>query len=209
MNKTKIDWPDLDYTWNPIMGCAHGCAYCYAKDLNHRFQWIKDWSKPQFFPERLQEPWKKRKKSTIFVGSMCDIFSPGVEPAWVQKIIDIAALCRGKHNFMFLTKNPGEYSKYIWSDNCMLGATVEHTNRFNHIVRFTEASLISEFTGNKSFLSIEPLMGSFAGMDLSPFSLVIVGAMTGKNPVRPEADWIKSIVHPNIHWKANIKPYLP
>ncbi|MBQ9551386.1 MAG: DUF5131 family protein [Clostridia bacterium] len=35
MNKTKIEWADA--TWNPVTGCAHGCAYCYAKRIAERF----------------------------------------------------------------------------------------------------------------------------------------------------------------------------
>lgn len=35
MNKTKIDW--CDSTWNPVTGCLHGCEYCYARDIAHRF----------------------------------------------------------------------------------------------------------------------------------------------------------------------------
>lgn len=35
MNKTKIDW--CDSTWNPVTGCNHGCEYCYARDIAHRF----------------------------------------------------------------------------------------------------------------------------------------------------------------------------
>lgn len=33
--KTKIDW--CDSTWNPVTGCLHGCAYCYARKIAERF----------------------------------------------------------------------------------------------------------------------------------------------------------------------------
>ena len=33
--KTKIDWADA--TWNPVTGCLHGCAYCYARRIAERF----------------------------------------------------------------------------------------------------------------------------------------------------------------------------
>ena len=33
--KTKIDW--CDSTWNPVTGCLHGCAYCYARRIAERF----------------------------------------------------------------------------------------------------------------------------------------------------------------------------
>lgn len=35
MIKTKIDW--CDSTWNPVTGCLHGCEYCYARKIAHRF----------------------------------------------------------------------------------------------------------------------------------------------------------------------------
>ncbi|WP_298021095.1 DUF5131 family protein [uncultured Dysosmobacter sp.] len=35
MNKTKIEW--CDATWNPVTGCLHGCPYCYARSVAHRF----------------------------------------------------------------------------------------------------------------------------------------------------------------------------
>lgn len=36
MRKTKIDWADS--TWNPVTGCLHGCAYCYARKIAERFR---------------------------------------------------------------------------------------------------------------------------------------------------------------------------
>ncbi|MBR4209945.1 MAG: DUF5131 family protein [Lachnospiraceae bacterium] len=33
--RTKIDW--CDTTWNPVTGCLHGCEYCYARGIAHRF----------------------------------------------------------------------------------------------------------------------------------------------------------------------------
>ncbi len=35
MENTKIDW--CDSTWNPVTGCLHGCEYCYARNIAHRF----------------------------------------------------------------------------------------------------------------------------------------------------------------------------
>ncbi|MFW5804704.1 MAG: DUF5131 family protein [bacterium] len=35
MNKTAIEW--TDFTWNPVTGCYHGCKYCYARRISHRF----------------------------------------------------------------------------------------------------------------------------------------------------------------------------
>jgi protein gp37 len=45
IHRTKIEW--CDATWNPISGCLHGCAYCYAAKLTKRFQ-----PKPDEWPEQ-------------------------------------------------------------------------------------------------------------------------------------------------------------
>lgn len=34
-DRTKIDW--CDASWNPVTGCLHGCEYCYARGIAHRF----------------------------------------------------------------------------------------------------------------------------------------------------------------------------
>ena len=33
--RTKIDW--CDSSWNPVTGCEHDCAYCYARTLANRY----------------------------------------------------------------------------------------------------------------------------------------------------------------------------
>lgn len=35
MNRSKIDW--TDFSWNPVTGCRHNCAYCYARKQAKRF----------------------------------------------------------------------------------------------------------------------------------------------------------------------------
>ena len=77
-----IGWADK--SWNPVVGCKHGCNYCYAKKMNDRFKWIKEWDKPKFFKERLQEPFKVKKPSKIFVGSMCDLFGDWIPEEWIE-----------------------------------------------------------------------------------------------------------------------------
>jgi len=36
MNRTSIGY--VDYSWNPITGCLHGCPYCYARRIAERFR---------------------------------------------------------------------------------------------------------------------------------------------------------------------------
>ena len=100
MNDTKIEWCDM--TWNPVTGCLHGCEYCYAKKVAHRFDGkvfdtsplpgglhvLEDrppWPPypygfaPTFHRYRLGDPASKTKGKTIFVCSMAgNLTNPNV-----------------------------------------------------------------------------------------------------------------------------------
>lgn len=59
MQKTKIDW--CDSTWNPVTGCLHGCEYCYARNIAHRFSYE---GKTLDTPAELQRTWIEDSKGS-------------------------------------------------------------------------------------------------------------------------------------------------
>lgn len=206
MQKTKIDWPGLDYTWNPVIGCRRNCSYCYAKRMNSRFKWIPEWTDPQFFPERLKIPAKVKKPSTWFVGSISDICY--WKDRWMMEVLDICEKTP-QHCYMFLTKNPTIYEEYLdvfEKINCVLGLTAEAGIVFEVQKGYLE---IMKRIKEPTFLSLEPLAGDFDGINLDDINLVIVGADSRKQkPIVPKKEWIDSIQHPNIHYKKNILKYM-
>jgi len=60
MNKTEIEW--CDETWNPITGCDHGCEYCYARNIAHRFAGFE----PRCGGEVIPDEKKKHGKNSIW-----------------------------------------------------------------------------------------------------------------------------------------------
>jgi hypothetical protein len=95
MNRTKIEW--TDFSWNPIVGCKHGCWYCYAKKLCQRFKKIfPNGFEPTFYHERLTEPWDYLKPSKIFVCSIADLFASWTPTAWraMQTLNRLARIVR-------------------------------------------------------------------------------------------------------------------
>ena len=205
MNKTKIEW--CDYTWNPITGCKRGCEYCYARRIHERF-YKSPFSEIVFHPERLNDPAKIKKPSTIFVGSMSDIQYWGVSD--FDKILTV---CRDnpQHTFMFLSKNEGSYcSPYTnWPFNTMQGLTITSTEN-----KFHEESIL-QFLRNttRPFLSIEPLLGEVLRCyGLSKMEKIIVGAMTGPSAKPPEKEWIESVLtnvpKEKLFIKENVKKYI-
>jgi len=209
MNPTKIDWPELKYTWNPVTGCRRGCEYCYAKrnwNRLHRKRERCEFEEIRFHPFRLDDPdlWKK-KGVRIFVGSMSDI------EYWtsimVKNVIDV---CKTYHQntFMFLSKNPLSYHGYNWPQNTMQGLTMTLTQT-QHC---QEENIEQMIEYPRPFLSFEPLLGYLQTKIPDKIKLVIVGAMTGPGAIAPKTDWINQIKifvpHNALYFKKNIKEYL-
>ncbi len=180
MNKTKIDW--CDSTWNPVTGCLHGCEYCYARGIAHRFDGgkklkygartildetvIVDGNKsaypfgfvPTFHRYRLND-YIDKKGRNIFVCSMADLFGSWVPDNWIEEVF---AACEKapQHNYLFLTKNPVRYSllqgkeKLIKKPNMWYGNSI--TNKEQMEISDYETGLLGGKA--RTFYSIEPLL---------------------------------------------------
>jgi protein gp37 len=193
MNKTKIDW--CSASLNPVVGCTFNCPFCYARKLNTRFGWIEDFSKPQFFPDRLKSLYSK-KPQTIFMDSMSDIADWKSE--WIEKTFR-AMKGNPQHTYLFLTKR---YFQFIYKNRGV---------DFEKMLRNIENLMIGVSTTTQSavnnlgvmvpdFLSVEPILEP---IDLSKMfeqtlklKWLIVGAETGnrKEKIIPQREWIEKIV---------------
>lgn len=221
MNRTSIEW--CDYTWNPITGCLHPCryVYCYntmkatsplnrfgARYRNRRGKIVteRNWKKrqtggthiakpgeiypygydPTFYPHRLNQPEKVKKPSKIFVVDTGDMFGEFIPEDWIRQIMDVVKKCPW-HTFMFLTKNPGRMLAWKFPPNAWAGTTV--TSNADR----ARAQTIKKVRAGVRYLSIEPLLGRVS-FDLRGIQWIILGAQTGKNPKRPERQWIDEIL---------------
>ena len=228
MNKSKIEW--CDYTWNPVTGCKHGCAYCYAEKISKRFTGNFD---PHFHVERLEQPLALKKPSRIFAVSMGDLFGEWVPGEWIEKVFDVCEKAHW-HKFMFLTKNPSRYWDFHRGgvpSNVWLGAsigddpddTTRVVNSEKGIFQVSKAHSAIDALFNAwawSFVSIEPLrMDITSEVDLAGLHWVIVGAQTGPGAVKPKPEWVQRIIEQcraagtplflkdNLHWPERIQEY--
>jgi protein gp37 len=207
MNKSNIDWPFKPlFTWNAIVGCQTGCDYCYARRMNDRFKWISVWTNPVFFHDRLTEPYQRTIPSTIFAGSMCDMFGDWIASDWINEILYVARF-NPQHKFMFLTKNPKRYLDFDFPKNSMLGCTITHDGETAIVSRDIMKRLKRK--GAYTFVSIEPIHSGFDQITFDMFDLVIIGAESGRKPIIPQRAWVDSIVHSNIYYKNSIVKLFP
>lgn len=185
MNQTKIEW--CDATWNPVTGCLHGCPYCYARTMAHRFgnkfencgnmpkvldkPWASngpcedDWRinpypygfAPTFHRYRLEEPEREKKSKNIFVVSMGDLFGNWVPDDWIQEVF--AACERAQwHRYLFLTKNPSRYGE-LEAEGIL--SRDENYWYGTTITNQEDSQRIAALPKNgNQFVSIEPIMGS-------------------------------------------------
>lgn len=176
MQKTKIEWcvsPDGSpgYTWNPASGCLgpggtledpRRCFGCYAAKIAARFG-KTDVARaflPEFHPERIEQPFKRKTPTTIFVCSMADLWGDWVPDSWIRQVLDQVIRCPW-HRFIFLTKNPKRYSQFSpYSFNAWLGVTTRNQWEYDQA-----AELMPAVEAGLKLISVEPMLGP---IDLRP-----------------------------------------
>lgn len=202
MNNTKIDW--CDSTLNPVVGCTYGCPFCYARRMNQRFHYVPDFSKPQFFPERLKQLESKKPK-TVFMDSMSDIAD--WKPEWLE-IVYKAMAENPQHKYLFLTKRMSRFTQtdyILWNNR----RTPKNEPEFWVGISITSQKMVPhDFMDTGDFWSIEPILESIDCQftkDTIP-KWVIIGAETGnrKDKVIPKREWIEAIVKECRYWKTPV-----
>lgn len=201
MNNTKktIGWCDV--SWNPIVGCKHGCWYCYAKKLTQRFKKIfPNGFEPTFHPERLREPFDLKKPSKVFVCSIADLFAPWTPSEWAYRVFDSILGCPVKHTFQLLTKNPERINPTLdgyvhnWRtlpENVWVGTTVTGQND-----DWKNIAEIKKVRAKVCFVSFEPLLGLLPGeICFKGLQWVIIGKLTGSKRVKLDSYWVARILN--------------
>lgn len=215
MNPTKIEW--CDATVNPIVGCPHGCDFCYARKQAKRqkqrcelcYNFI-----PHPHLERLDQIKPTQMPKKIFIDSMWDWNAKGIKKQWLLDILDKMNDC-SQHIFQILSKRPERYSRFDYPDNVWLGTSVA-----TNADCFRIDQLLKSNSKNIKFVSIEPIHSrishSFDGLDW-----IIIGAETGnrKGRIIPDKNWVSEIidrgkekeiavfVKNNVNWPQVIQEY--
>jgi protein gp37 len=194
--KSSIEWTES--TWNPVTGCTKispGCKHCYAERLAERLQAMgqrnyRNGFKLTLQPHMLDLPLQWRKPQRIFVNSMSDLFQKEVPPAYILRVFDVMRRAYW-HQFQVLTKRSDILSELDplidWPPNVWMGVSVENKDYTWRIddLRQTHA--------RTKFLSIEPLLGPIADLNLSGIDWVIVGGESGPGARPIQRNWVVDI----------------
>jgi hypothetical protein len=211
LTKTAIEYGE--YHWGFYSGCQHGddiCpinSLCWNLPLTWRFPKIyPNGRKPTFYPEAFLSPLSLKKPARILVCFGGDLFGDWVDPlknytCFYRKpdkfgvqgetgtllgLIWSTIKACPQHTFLFLTKNPQGYLKWVQSEpyhrfpeNVWIGATVCHDGMMKPTVE-----AFDQFWAKVKFISFEPLLGRLSKASLREIKnfvcqWVIIGALTG------------------------------
>ncbi len=197
---SAIEWTDA--TWNPVTGCTkitRGCDHCYAERIAERWRGIPGHPYEQGFdlrlwPSRLDQPARWRKPRMIFVNSMSDLFHKNIDTSFIDRVFDTMETV-DRHIYQVLTKRSSlmraylqdRYSDSSAPDHIWCGVSVEDSSAISRVeqLRMTPAAI--------RFLSIEPLLGPVADIDLNGISWVIVGGESGPQARPMRGEWVRDI----------------
>lgn len=206
---SKIEWTEK--TWNPVTGCtkiSEACENCYAEVMAKRLSGMpaskekyRNGFKLTIHPEALEEPYKWKKPSMVFVCSMGDLFHKDVPTSFIDSVIKVIE-DNPQHTFQLLTKRAKRMFQFFYESgreipkNCWLGVTCEsgkHKERIDYL-RLLEAPV--------RFVSCEPLLGNMNGIDLDGIDWVITGGESGVNARRTPADWFRGLRDACRRWNT-------
>lgn len=196
MAKSTIEWTES--TWNPVTGCSKvslGCRHCYAERMAERIQAMGQANYVNGFdvtmqPHILELPLRWKKPQAVFVNSMSDLFHKEVPVSYVKKVFGVMRRAHW-HRFQVLTKRAGRLaqlsSSLEWAPNIWMDVSVE-TDRYT-----SRIDNLRETGANVKFLSLEPLLGPLADLDLDGISWVIVGGESGPKARPMDEGWVTDI----------------
>jgi protein gp37 len=126
----------------------------------------------------------------VFVNSMSDLFHERVPDEFIERVFDVMTQA-SRHTFQVLTKRSERLvslqSRLRWAPNIWMGVSVESDAYLPRIadLRSTGAHV--------KFLSLEPLLGPLAMLDLAGIDWVIVGGESGPGAREMREDWVRDI----------------
>jgi protein gp37 len=195
-DNSSIEWTEA--TWNPLTGCTKispGCKHCYAERMSRRLQSMGQLHYANGFQLTLHEdalaiPLRWKRPQNVFVNSMSDLFHSDVPLYFIRQVFAVMRQAHW-HRFQVLTKRSErlrELDTYLdWAPNIWMGVSVEN-QQYTHRIDDLRAT-----SAHVKFLSLEPLLGPLANLDLNGIHWAIVGGESGPGARLMAKEWVTSI----------------
>jgi protein gp37 len=211
-------WRD---SWNPLTvkgggyhctKCSPGCQHCWAEAVNMRFGNGRPYDaspvKYRLDTEVLWRPRRWRKRRTLFVCDLCDLYHELVTRSQRAQIFE-AMVCAYWHNYLVLTKRPASASLELPTSPLFTSSAFSAWYGVSLCHRDDAYSKVHWLLGTEvlnKWLSLEPLLGRLSlNVTDSKYGhwlacrgprWVVVGAESiGSRPGRKcELEWVYRIV---------------
>lgn len=196
MAQSSIEWTEM--TWNPTTGCdkiSAGCKNCYAEVMSKRLQAMgvdkyKDNFLVRTHESALSIPYTWKNSKVVFVNSMSDLFHKDISLDFIKKVFAVMNE-NPQHVFQVLTKRAERlyelHNELRWTHNIWMGVSVEN-DKVRHRIDY-----LRKTKARVKFLSLEPLIGPLAKLNLNKIDWVIVGGESGHKPRSVKPEWVLDI----------------
>ncbi len=200
----NIEW--ARWSWNPITGCLHNCAYCYARDIANRF--YPQGFEPVLIPDRLSAPANTNPPNfgkfsnsvdrtgwrNVFTCSMADLFGKWVPQDWIEAVLE-QVRNNPQWTFLFLTKFPIRMAEFEYPSNVWLGTSVDYQWAVERAEKAFRKIKDSGFMGI-CWLSCEPMMERLTFSSLDMFDWVVIGGSSKSTQTpefKPPREWVNEL----------------
>lgn len=192
---------------NLVIGCTVGCPYCYARNNVRRYHITEDFSKPEFFPNKLRLMEKEKPQNFLLTG-MSDL--AGWETEWREQVFAKIAE-NPQHQFLFLSKRPDLLDIDTDLENAWFGVTVTRKLELWRI-----DALRKNVRAKHYHVTFEPLFDDPGEVDFRGIDWVVIGTMTGaqSRKVRTAPEWVYSLTEQAhaqgipVFWKEDLAPVM-
>jgi protein gp37 len=140
---------------------------------------------PHLHPERLADPYRRKKPAKIFAVDMGDLFGKWVPAEWIEQVIKVIR-DNPRHTFQLLTKNPKGAMGWDFPDNVWLGTSIDTQSRVKAIEPLLET------TTRVKFISFEPLLEPI-DIRLNDIDWIIIGGQT-RPAFHPPREWVDALM---------------
>ena len=172
---------------NIVIGCTFNCPYCYARCNAKRFSMVKDFSKPEFFENKLRL-FENKSPHTFFITGMSDFADWKDE--WITKVLQKIKE-NPQNQFVILTKRPEKIKFSTNLDNVWIGVTVTCKADLKRI-----SDLKKNIKCKHYHITFEPLHEDVGVIDLKNIDWIVIGTETGtrKGKISAKPEWVENIV---------------